>query len=718
MRKSLFFDKISVKYIIIFIVSAGIIWLGNLYNDLKFVNKYEIISLRFQTDNKAFKEINVSRVAPSGYISPFVKDKDNNSFYSNKREYITKINITVPEKYLNNINNVEVKIGNKKFDFNKNEFLKEWNFENNNGSVEVYSPDNVSNKRSFAPVLNKIINWPGDFKVFVLSLIIVLLSCSIITVLLFYINKYSKKQSSNDISNIVYWILFVIIIYIAVILRLSLNQVPYSGGDTWGFIGSAVKWFDTNEFVHISGRSFPYPLFVLGVLYIFHDFSYIAITQHLIGVLTGIMILIVWRDIIRSLKLDRSYQLLYDIFGLLLAALFLFSESPINLEHQMRNETIYPFFLILQVFFVFRLILSIKLRSNKVYLYGTLFFVNNYFIFIFQSRWGLALIFNLLIYIVCFVVLNKYNIKHILLFWIIPIILSFVFIYVPENILIKDMGAKRSFIKGRLFWTHAKIVDIELEKDINNEHFDKYNKKILIRIREYLNKAFLQKGHKHKYIGVYLNRLLHDVPDNYLRSIFSYDEYGEFTMHYFLKAVRKHPGKYAKKVLLEMSQFYNFTGSMYTKRKHKVDWEAYADGTNRLSNKHSEYLPYRSYYNAISNYSMSFYDQKKIKVPGIDFIYILLSFTYIFCFILFFAIFIKDIISSIRSKILNENSLFGIIIAIVFFFNFFVILSNSMVYCLDVSRYIDDQFLFVLFANIGAILYIIMNLKKLKKRIS
>ena len=707
--------KIINKYknIIIIILFFGVCWTINFYNEIAVSNSSKTVILEIETDFESFKDISAFRISPTNYISSLIKDSSYNAFYSYRGEYLKSIRITVSNnKIVEKVRNLHVRIGNNKYSFTTSKFLNEWKKEEKGSNVSFSSPSYVRSSKSLFPYLNKIINWPGDiflvFKTF-LSTIVIFSFVGLIFALL-------RVNSGKDIYNIYYWSIFIFIIIFSLVQRMILNPLPYTGGDGWGFIGPAVRYFDTGEFAHISGRSFPYPFFVLAVLSFFNDFSYLSIIQHLIGILTAVILLLIWRDVTKNINNYSDNNYLYDSIGLILLFLYLFSESPIILEHHLRPESIYPIFLILQIFFVYKFICNIFLRKNRnVLMYGILFFCNNYFLFVFQPRWGFTLFFNLALFILLFILFKMNILKKTFFLILIPLAVSFVLIWLPENFLMKNKELGASFLPGNLFWAHSKIIDIELEKDINDKDFTRYDKEVLEKIRGYLETAFSQKLTKHKYLGFYFNRLYYGEPNRFLESKFSLAEYKKFCYYYFKKAVLNHPLKYIKKVALEMSQFYNLTGGMYTHRKYKVDSENYFDGYDRLSDDKVDYYPYRAFINALTHYKDSYYDFKEISFPGIEIIYFLLSKTYILVFLSFFVLFAKNLIFSLKKQSYSFNFIFGIFIFILFMYNFFITLTSSMTYCMDVGRYVDDQFLIVLFSNIFAILYLILNTPFFKK---
>ncbi len=705
--------NIKIKHIIIIVLIFGLFWCSNLYLDIKNANNIKIVKIEFETDETTFNNINAFRISPSDFISPLIKDNDYKAFYSEQWTYLKKIKIEIPEKNIKNINKVKINIGKREFLFSKEQLLNEWEIKKANNIISLFSPDSVRFSKSCLPYLKLIINWPGDFNVLIGSFILPFFYFLIIIVSYYFLRK---KIIDNHI--FIYWFVFSGIIFFALIQRLVLNPLPYTGGDGWGYIGPAVTWFDTGKFIHIEGRSFPYPLFLLGILSIFSDFTYISIIQHLIGILTGVILLFVWKEMTSRLSIYKEYKIYFEFSGLILMGLYLFFPSPIVLEHHLRPEAIYPLFLVLHAFFIFKFLVSIQEKSKKTWLYGLLFFINNYFLYVFQPRWGLAVFANILIYFICFFIIKMKFFKKTLLILIIPIVSSFLLIYIPDNVLIKNESAQDVFLYGTLFWAHSKIIDKELEKDINDSSFTKYNKEMLGEIRNYMQNAFNQPKSKHKYLGFYFNRLFHDKPNAYLNSKLSKEEYKEFCLYYFKKAVINHPLEYAKKVLLELSQFYNFNGGMYSHRDYKVDREIYNDGYHYLNYNKANYIPYRSYMDSLKYLRLSYYDFNEIRFPGMELIYLLLSRTYIFVFLIFFILFIMQLIKVFKEKSYSFEFIFGIIIFIIFLNNFFITLTSAMIYCLDVGRYIDDQFLFVLFSNILAISYIfrkLLNLSSLKQ---
>ncbi len=720
----------KIIFIVIFMVLFFVIWTGNFFIDIKSGKYAEIVCLDINTTDDVFDKINAYRISPNGFKSILIRDDIYKSFYSIKNDYLKQIIIVIPENNIKEILSVDVRIKNKEFNYDAGSFLKQWKQETKNNYVSFYSPDNVRNSKSYLPKVKIAINWPGDYNVIIKTFLINLFFYIIIwfLILLFFkvVNKYSiNNKTLEGLSNLekinnliqknkdfklvyskIYFFLFFLIIFFASMQRFTINHIPYGGNDTWSYIGAAVLSIDKNEIVRYGIRNFLYPLFVLLNLSIFKDFTYIAVIQHLLGILTGILLLYTWKRISLYFSFSKINILFSDIIGLILLMLFLSSESVIVYEHSLRPEAVYQLFLIFQAYFLVEVIISIYEKSNRFYLFINLFFINNILLFMMQPRWGFALFFILSVFLILFIIINKSLISKLLFIFILPLILSLIFLYIPQYVLSSKDVATKTFLSSKLFFTHCKIIEIELKKDLADPAFIRYDREILKKTVEYFEIEYNKPQIKHKYLGFMHNNFIYgdNNASQYLLSKFNKDEYNKFARYYFFRAVLKHPDKYMIKVLLELSQFYNFYGGMYPSREFKNDSDAYYE--ENITNLNVKNYIYRSYQNIRYNIEKSYYDFTEIRFPGAKLLYFILSRTYLIVFILFLLIFFLNLFKSVKNRLFKKNIIYGIIIMILFLFNFFVNLSNAMIYCLDVARYIDDQYIILLLSQILAAIYI------------
>jgi hypothetical protein len=103
--------------------------------------------------------------------------------------------------------------------------------------------------------------------------------------------------------------------------------------------------------IHL-GRTIIYPGFVYLVLRTFGDFRAITITQNLLGLLAGGMLLLTWRRIRDFIPSARLPHPIYHCLGLLAVAIYMFSREPLLFERDIRPEGICGFLISINLYFV------------------------------------------------------------------------------------------------------------------------------------------------------------------------------------------------------------------------------------------------------------------------------------------------------------------------------------------------------------------------------
>jgi hypothetical protein len=151
-------------------------------------------------------------------------------------------------------------------------------------------------------------------------------------------------------SRLVYWVVGVSLIPWAAWLRFSLPLDPIADPDTWGYLSPALSKLVGSDFVH-AGRNFVYPAFLFFLLRVFGDFRAITITQHLLGLVAGGVLLVTWRRLRIFVPSSRLSPFTHDAVGLIAAAIFLVAGEPIRAEMQLRPEAVCAFLLSLNLYF-------------------------------------------------------------------------------------------------------------------------------------------------------------------------------------------------------------------------------------------------------------------------------------------------------------------------------------------------------------------------------
>src|SRR5437879_8056072 len=137
--------------------------------------------------------------------------------------------------------------------------------------------------------------------------------------------KPSRRSLAVPVGQLAYWSAVAVIFVWAAWLRFRLPLDPIADHGTWGYLSPALRKLTGAEFGHTYGRNFIYPGFIYLLLRGFGDFRAITVTQHLLGLIAGGMLLLTWqriRDFIPSAHLPRP---IYRCWGFLAAAFYMFS---------------------------------------------------------------------------------------------------------------------------------------------------------------------------------------------------------------------------------------------------------------------------------------------------------------------------------------------------------------------------------------------------------
>lgn len=679
-----------------------------LYDNITFAKCIDRITVKVELSSNNFNRISVIQISPANNRQEFSKYSDNKLFYSRERGFVKRILVSIPSDIYSDVLNLKIKIGKKEFIINKVEIDGKWRKEIKNDFIELYSPQNIRSAKSVFPLFKDIINWKGDIELFVYGFICIFI---LVTAGYFLFSKYYIFLNKNYIT--IFFSMLFFIIFFALLQRMSLNQLPICDSDSYAYLNAPLTFFEKGYFQQAAQRSISYSIFLLTVLSIFRDFSYISVIQHCIGILTGVLLLIIWRRIFFFFSKEYQNKLLVDILGFVLMASYLFSENSIMLEHYMLRESIYPFFLLMQVLFFINMLIFFQRNNNKYfYINIFLFSFNNFFLFNYQPRWGFTLFFNIVVAFIFFIKLKDTFFKKIFFIFILPVIFYAILIYSPEKIF-KEKGKADTFLSGTLFSVHANIIDIELKKDINNKDFIKYDSNQLIKIRTLLKEVF-ENNEKRWKIGFNADAVLYGETNKYLFSIFDDRQYNKFCRYYFLKSIYLHPLLYLKKIINKLAEFYNFERDKYERKKYKIDNSFFSDSYSNLNKNIRVWTPFLEYASSIENLKDITYDFNKIRFPFNSLVLIILSRSYLIFFVLFLFFFIKK---TITREISQQELLLCLIILTIFSYNLFINLTCSMIHTLHDSRYIADQIVLALLTEFLTIGYLINNFKNVFNKI-
>ena len=142
--------------------------------------------------NSELDNIRVDITSFSGIEKAISRNHSTNQ-WTKDGHWIKDIKFTIPSKEFDKLKEIEIKIGNSEFVYNRSQILVLWKVNVTNGASQLVPPDEVRSKNSIVPPLNKIINWPGDF-ILVKTSVIDSLSFIIIILILIIIFRENIKK--------------------------------------------------------------------------------------------------------------------------------------------------------------------------------------------------------------------------------------------------------------------------------------------------------------------------------------------------------------------------------------------------------------------------------------------------------------------------------------------------------------------------------------------
>jgi len=188
-----------------------------------------------------------------------------------------------------------------------------------------------------------------------------------------------------------YWVVVGILLLCGIFKRICIPQVPFTGPDSIGYLGVALRQIMTGEFHCIAERSWPYPGFLSILLNIKSSYTIISTSQHLIGALSVSLFAIIWWNIREMFT--YSYKAEKNVFFFLgLLGCFFFSQENafIFIEHWSHPESITAPLGLLAIFgFVY---LIKQQKTEKKIIFGIIYIQYLFFLTKFQPRTTLSLI--------------------------------------------------------------------------------------------------------------------------------------------------------------------------------------------------------------------------------------------------------------------------------------------------------------------------------------
>jgi hypothetical protein len=382
------------------------------------------------------------------------------------------------------------------------------------------------------------------------------------------------KYAVGSFTEVLYWMFIIAIFSVAAAKRFSLPQQPLSDPDTFGYINAALSKLTEGKFVQTGATSFIYPGFVVLVLSLFDDFRALAVAQHILGLAAGAILLLCWNHARYFLKSGPRFPVLHRLAGLLLISVFLFTDSTIVFEHEIRPEGIVAFVAILNIFLGIQFLRFrfIDYRSSPAFAFGILAVFNSFLLNVLKPSFGLTMVFAWLPVIVSLFETRERLTRRLLLLGS-SFALVFALLWLPENHLKQSDQSSSSFVPTTLFVIHADIIRDQMADDLQANDTP-YPQEWLGTMHDLLaseiEKSSVLLPHHYPLLGFEPDYLMHrESFDHEVRVMLNNDFARQmaFYQYYFVRAWKKKPLRMLEKVGRQLAIFYAPKCPAYQTRK-------------------------------------------------------------------------------------------------------------------------------------------------------
>jgi hypothetical protein len=491
----------------------------------------------------------------------------------------------------------------------------------------------------------------------------------------------------------------------ALLFRFELPLQPFIDSDVGGYLEPALRQLTHGHFLQVEGRNFVYPGFIYLVLRVFPDFRAAAITQHLLGLAAGGLLLACWncaRTLIKSAIVPAG---LYRLFGLPVAALFLFNTSVVRLEHLIRPEAIFPFFAALNMLFNIQFIRYryIELSYRASLLYGSANLFNACLLFFLKPSFYLGVGFSTLP-IWFSLVDRKEPFQRKLAMIGVPALCISLLLLLPEKSIKAGDELSKTFLPTTLFVMHADIIRDQISRDLRDDVKTPYEKQFLEQTEALLAQEIeLSKGTgRYRSLGFDPDYLMYeDSFDQKFQALLGSEQGAEdrikFYYYYFFRAWTNQPERMLMKVLRQLSILYNNIGKA-SPYKHEIELVV---GRNYLNNcvvldakRSLSEIPYAPLADFSSkSRELARVEPKLLQPAAVSWVNGALSRTFSISIILMSVL----LVMVLRNPRLRESyGFFALTIALFFSYSFANSLGIAIVHSLEITRYLTNQLIFCL----------------------
>ena len=350
--------------------------------------------------------------------------------------------------------------------------------------------------------------------------------------------------------------------------RFHLPQTPFGDEDTWGYLYPPVMKLTGGRFEHTASREFVYPAFLFVNLCAFGDFRAVGVSQHLLGLAGGALLLLAWRELARFLPDAAPRRVPGPSLaggGLVLAGAYLCSENTILFEHTIRPEAVFPCFGALHLWLNLRFCRLRWLDGQPRA----------------AVRWGAAAVFVSLFLLMLrpafALAVPLVNLPVLAAAWQdgrpgwrdtarllgLPLLLAGGLLFLPERWLASRDPQAVSLMAEARAAVHANLIRDQINADLASSGPLRYDRAELAAVAQRIDhgiRASLRPGRRPPVLGFHADYFLTTepifAPPYFARTPAGEREIARFANYYYVRTVLHQPGAMARKVLAQLAIFY------------------------------------------------------------------------------------------------------------------------------------------------------------------
>ncbi|HWS49092.1 MAG TPA: hypothetical protein VN174_03530 [Candidatus Methanoperedens sp.] len=495
---------------------------------------------------------------------------------------------------------------------------------------------------------------------------------------------------------------FLIVLIIAIYQRLQIPLVPYSIMD--GYYTATVKFFQGIG-LHCGNRLPPYPLIIFLIVYFTQSLSAIVYFQVISGVFSSLFLTYLFYQVTSISKAQLSW--IRYVLTLLIFFTFTLSAPKIELEYFLRPEIVSQFFLILQIYFFYKIITSKKLN----YYFGIFNFLT-FFTPYFQDKFFGISILNIIIAFILIYRQKEKKVIYLMKYLCVPLAV-FIPIYFSFQWFTSTKSNNPALDRGlwgysSLFWLNQNSIIKTMNKDYNDPTFTRYSKDTL---RLYLDFYQTIKGYYH---DAFIDITSLDKINYQLSSIFNFQTYYQqgtneslnFRKYYLFRSFINYPIDYLNRYYKQIkSLYFPYVSNVFLPNENIHYGIGYRDVEKNFitDTKNLDIaIPFISnYYHQIKSIPTSYY----VVFPSRALNKLYFFFNFLYTPIL--TMFIITFLTEIKSKSYKDIGLIALYSAL----QGFLMLSFTSFIYLNFDRYTAEVYPALLFSLLTMIFYLLLKFK-------